>query len=440
MILPETRFLWLATATLLPAALLAVLAPGFAGLLPLAFLVLTALALVEIVLLGRQVATVSVAADDTVRFSCGREASVALHLAQPEGTQRRILLGLALPEGMSSSQPFWQGELRQAYGTLQWPLSAERRGHYALGPVYLRHYSPLRLWTRQVVCPIKAQAAVYPNLAAERKALAALFLNRSATGMHLLRQVGQGREFEKVREYLPGDCLGDIHWKATAKRRHLVTKEFQLEKTQRVFVCVDTSRLSARRGDEEAVPLLERFVGAALTLAQVAERQGDQCGLAPFSDQMQSLVRFGAGRGHFGALRDAVYRLTTSDVSPDFRELAASLGLHLRRRSLIMVLTSLDDPAVADDFIEHFTPLASRHLVVVAMARPEAARPLYSGPEVNSADALYQRLGGQMVWNSLQELTSQLRRKNIGFALVERDRLALELVSHYLDIKRRQVL
>jgi len=440
MILPETRFLWLATATLLPAALLSALAPDFGGLLPLAIVLLVVLSLIEIGLLSRQVATVTVSADDTVRFSCGREASVDLYLLQPEGQRRRVLLGLALPEGLSTSQPFWQGELQQVRGKLPWPLSAERRGHYALGPVYLRHYSPLRLWTRQVICPINAQAAVYPNLAAERKALAALFLNRSATGMHLLRQVGQGREFEKVREYLPGDYLGDIHWKATAKRRHLVTKEFQLEKTQRVFVCVDASRLSARRGEEEAVPLLERFVGAALTLAQVAEQQGDQCGLAAFSDQLQSLVRFGSGRGHFGVLRDAVYRLKTSDVSPDFRELAASLGLHLRRRSLIMVLTSLDDPAVADDFIEHFTPLASRHLVVVATARPEAARPLYSGSEVASAEALYQRLGGQMVWNSLQELTSRLRRKNIGFALVERDRLALELVSHYLDIKRRQVL
>ena len=145
MILPETRFLWLATATLLPAALLSALAPDFGGLLPLAIVLLVVLSLIEIGLLSRQVATVTVSADDTVRFSCGREASVDLYLLQPEGQRRRVLLGLALPEGLSTSQPFWQGELQQVRGKLPWPLSAERRGHYALGPVYLRHYSPLRL-------------------------------------------------------------------------------------------------------------------------------------------------------------------------------------------------------------------------------------------------------------------------------------------------------
>ena len=440
MIVPEERFLWAAALTLVPAAVVAALSPALAAVLPLAAVALVGLALIDIVLVCRLARSVTATASDDVRFSSGRSAELSLLLEQSDDQIRQVRVGLALPDGMATPQREWSGPLPHAKTLLQWPLTADRRGHYALGPVYLRLFSPLRLWGRQIVCPIAAEAAVYPNLGGERKALAAFFLNRGLSGMHQLRQIGQGREFEKVREYLPGDSLGDIHWKATAKRRHLVTKEYQVERTQRVFLCVDTSRLSARQGGEDVQPLLERFIGASLALALAAERQGDLCGLATFNDQMQSLVRFGSGKAHFGVLRDALYRLKSSDVSPDFRELAANLGLHLRRRALLMVLTNLDDPALAEDFLAHFTPLAARHLVVVAMPRPEPARPLYTGPEVSTQAELYRRLGGHMVWSSLQDLERQLRQKNVGFALIETDRLAMELVSRYLDVKRRQIL
>ena len=440
MIVPEERFLWVSALTLVPAAVTAALLPALAGVLPLAASALVCLAIIDIVLVSRLARTVSAKAFDDIRFSSGRSANLSLLIEQPSEQKSRVRVGLALPDGMSTGQSEWTGHLRQAKTELQWPVTGVRRGHYALGPVYLRLISPLRLWGRQVVCPIESEASVYPNLGGERKALAAFFLNRGATGMHQLRQVGQGREFEKVREYLPGDSLGDIHWKATAKRRHLVTKEFQIERTQRIFLCVDSSRLSARQGSADEEPLLERFIGASLTLGLAAERQGDLCGLATFSDQLQSLVRFGSGKAHYGVMRDALYRIKTSDVSPDFRELAANLGLHLRRRALIMVMTNLDDPALAEDFLQHFTPLAARHLVVVAMPRPEPARSLYTGPEVTQQDEIYQRLGGHMVWSSLQELERKLRQKNVGFALIEPDQLAMELVSRYLDIKRRQIL
>ena len=440
MIVPEERFLWVSALTLVPAAVTAALLPTLSGLFPLVVVALVVVALVDIVLVVRLARSLSVEASEDLCFSCGRSATLSLLLKQRNGQKSRVRVGLALPEGMSTDQSEWSGRLEQAKTHLQWPLSASRRGEYHLGPVSVRLISPLCFWGRQVVCPIEAEAVVYPNLAGERKALAAFFLNRGVSGMHQLRQVGQGREFEKVRDYLAGDSLGDIHWKATAKRRQLVTKEFQIERTQRIFICVDSSRLSARQGGVGEEPLLERFIGAALTLGLAAERQGDLCGLATFSDQLQTLVRFGSGKAHYGVLRDALYRLKTADVSPDFRELAANLGLHLRRRALIMLLTNLDDPALAEDFLQHFTPLAARHLVVVAMPRPEPARSLFTGPEVTAQAEIYQRLGGHIIWNSLQELEKKLRQKNVGFALIERDQLAIELVSRYLDIKRRQIL
>jgi len=109
--------------------------------------------------------------------------------------------------------------------------------------------------------PLPGEIRVYPNLHPERRNLAGLFLNRGAFGIHAQRQVGKGRDFEKLREYIPGDSYDEIHWKATAKRGHPVTKVFQVERTQEIVVVIDSSRLSAksyrttrRRTWEESAP------------------------------------------------------------------------------------------------------------------------------------------------------------------------------------------
>src|SRR5207247_4961504 len=104
----------------------------------------------------------------------------------------------------------------------------------------------LGFWAARKSVATKSEVRVYPNLFNERKNLAALFLHRGAFGLHAQRQVGKGREFEKLREYIPGDGYDEIHWKATAKRGRPVTKVFQIERTQEVYVVIDASRLSAR--------------------------------------------------------------------------------------------------------------------------------------------------------------------------------------------------
>src|SRR5262249_57242960 len=120
--------------------------------------------------------------------------------------------------------------------------------------------------------PVQAEVRVYPNLIAERKKLAALFLNRGPLGLHARRQVGKGRDFEKLREYVPGDSFDEIHWKATARRAKPITKVFQIERTQEVYVVLDASRLSSRN-TKSGTSILERQITAALILGLATEQQ-----------------------------------------------------------------------------------------------------------------------------------------------------------------------
>ena len=312
---------------------------------------------------------------------------------------------------------------------------------------YLQTNSPLGFWSIRSRTEAKTEFRVYPNLFVDRKSLAALFLYRRL-GIHTARQIGKGREFEQLREYQTGDSFDDIHWKATAKRNFPVTKIYQIERTQEVYVIIDHSRLSSRPAShthENNLPvsgatILERFVTSALIMGLVVERQGDLFGLITFSDKVQAFVRAKSGKPHFNSCRDSLYTLEPRDISPDFAELFTFIGTQLRRRALLIILTCLDDPVLAEGFARSINMISRKHLILVNMPRPYQARQLFSSSSLETTDELYQHLGGHIILRGLRKTEKALQSRGIGFSLLNSDKLSVQLVSQYLNIKQRQMI
>jgi len=447
LIVPSSRIMRLFAATVLPLSLASVMVPNGFALLAGLLLLLCAIGGADAWLAERRRRGIDVEFPERLNLSCDRQAVLTFTVSDVSGAPRSLVIGLQLPNGVTSPYPEYPlqlpGERQSIRG--QWPLTASRRGSHLLGQCRLRVPSPLGLWYAQGSLPAGTRLRVYPNLAEERKRLAALFLNRNTALVRPARQVGQGREFEKLRLYLPGDSIGDIHWRATAKRGQPVTKEFRIERTQEVYVIIDASRLSARQaaprsGEGSGEPLLERYIRSALILGSVAQKQGDLFGVMAFSDQVLGFVRAKSGTGHFGTCRDALLNLASAGVNPGYDEAASFLAARLRRRALLIFLTSLDEPALAEGFVRCIGVLGRRHLVCVAMQRPEAAAPLFSGGEATGLDDIYRSLGGHLVWHGLREMKQTLRLAGVQLSLVEDERLSAEVVSRYLDVKRRQML
>ena len=191
---------------------------------------------------------ISVTFPDVVRLSKDRAAKLELRLRNEHQKRKQLRLALALPVAMESSQEDLRVELPQGseWSRLLWPCVPRRRGRMVLDAVHAECISPLGFWAVRRKLSARCEVRVYPNLSMDRKSLAALFLNRSTLGLHAQRQLGKGREFEKLREYVPGDGYDEVHWKATARRGKPITKVFQIEKTQEIYVVIDASRLSAR--------------------------------------------------------------------------------------------------------------------------------------------------------------------------------------------------
>jgi uncharacterized protein (DUF58 family) len=349
---------------------------------------------------------------------------------------------------------------------------------HRLSDCFVQTLSPLKLWAvraeKQSVCEVR----VYPDLAAERRKTASILL-RGVAGTHLLRQIGQGREFEKLREYVPGDSYSEIHWKATAKRGRPITKAFQVEKTQEVYLVLDNSRLSGRHFEAswerrhparigaantinlaggasgagkmpalpaedgesaEATSALEYFISAGLLLGIAAQHYGDLFGLVVYGDRIQRFVRAGGGRQHFNACRQALYDLKTSPASPDLQELGSFIGGRLRRRALLVFLTDFDDPVTTESFVRNMELAARRHLVLVNTLKDHAIARLFTQQPVASLDDVYASLAGHLEWQRVNELQRTLSRMGVHMELHQPEWLGSRLISQYLNVKQRQLL
>jgi uncharacterized protein (DUF58 family) len=407
---------------------------------------------------------ITVTLPEVIRLSKDREAKLELRLQNERQTRKQLRVALALPRAMESSQEDLQVELPAGseWSRLLWPCVPRRRGSVVLEAVHVERISPLGFWAMRRRLAARCEVRVYPNLSSDRKTLAALFLNRSTLGLHAQRQLGKGREFEKLREYVPGDGYDEVHWKATARRGKPITKVFQIEKTQEIYVVIDASRLSAREtvpsskfqvpswaeggaelgagNPEPGTSILEQYITAALMLGLAAEKQGDLFGLITFSDKVQKFVRAKNGKAHYSTCRESLFTLQPQVVSPDFDELCTFIRLRLRRRTMLFFLTSLDDPVLAESFVRNLDLIRRQHLVLVNMIQPPGVEPVFTNPNVATVDQLYQHLGGHLQWTKLRGLETVLKRRGMQFSLLGNERLSTELVAQYLNVKRRQLL
>jgi len=446
----------------LPFAVVAAVVPETAVLAGLFIAAVLVLALLDAALAFGSLDSVSIELPPVVRLSKDRAGAIELRIKNERRQSRRLRLGLALPREFHSPEEDLLTVLpaNALFSRLEWPCTPLKRGNYPVESCYLEAASQWGFWAVRARKHTHAEIRVYPNLLTERKGVAALFLSRGQFGAHAQRQVGKGRDFEKLREYIPGDSFEDVHWKATAKRGRPVTKIFQIERTQEVYVIIDASRLSARSMEvagsvaqgspavsristfslQPSTTVLERFITAGLILGLAAEQRGDLFGLLTFSDKVEKFVRAKNGQAHYNACRDALYTLQPKTATPDFDELCAFIRVRLRRRALLVFLTSLDDPVLAESFVRNMDLVCRQHLVLVNMLQPAGARSVFSDARVSSLDEIYRQLGGHVLWHNLRELEKVLQRRGVAFALLDNEKLSAQLVSQYLNVKRRQLI
>lgn len=456
-LVPHPRLLWLVALTVVPAATLAGVTPQGAAAAGGVVLFIGLVALMDALAGRSRLQDISLTAPPVAHGAKGREVELRVAL---DGLRARTRAGLSLPDVVRCDQPVVS--VAPPAGEAVWVLLVLKRGRHLFDHLYVEANSPLGLWQHRRALPLGTELRVYPDLRRERRGLAAVFLNKSAIGFHTRSQIGKGREFDHLREYVAGDDFADIHWKTTARRGFPVTKTYRIERTREVYAVIDHSRLSAREikqpleagvptevahaeghltgGDQHVTTRLERALESALILGLAAERQHDLFGFVTFADQVTRFVRSGSGRAHFGICRQALCTLEPRLTSPNFEELFVYLRKTLTRRALLIIMTDLSDPLQAESFVQSLRLVSRQHLVLVSMIRPETAAPLFSHADTASLDDVYRDLGGHFLWHDLQEVGKVLGQQGVTLTLPDSGALATDVVSRYMEVKQRQML
>lgn len=320
--------------------------------------------------------------------------------------------------------------------TLTYRLRPIARGDAHFQAPQLRLHSPLRLWRQLRGAGSGQSVKVYPDFAPlTRFALFSADQASRLVGAHLKRRRGEGTDFHQMREYRIGDSLRQIDWKATARARKLISREYQDEKNQQLVLMLDTGRRMLAQ--EDALSHFDHALNAALVVAYLALRQGDAVGLFAAG----SARRWVAPKRSMGAidtLLRASYDLQPQAVATDYLAAATELSLHQRRRSLVMLVTNLRDEDI-DDLLVAVRMLQRRHLVCVASLRERELDEALARPVGDLADAVH---AGAIARYLEQRAAAHdtLRRNHVMVLDVTCADLPAALVERYLAVKRDGLL
>jgi uncharacterized protein (DUF58 family) len=419
---------WALLGLLVSASLLPIAAWGIAG----GVVVLLAL-LDGRALLRRVPPRVARTLPEVLPLGLEREVELCLTSAR---AQRLDVHDLHPPGWASSGLPRRLQLPAESDTRLRYRLQPTMRGDFRFDGVHLRLHSPWALWRRTLVAGDAQRVRVYPNFAPlARLALLGSEQASRLVGAHLKRRRGEGTDFHQMRDYRIGDSLRQVDWKATARTRRLISREYQDERNQQLLLVVDTGRrMLARDG---ALAHFDRALDAALVVGYLALRQGDAVGLLA-TGGAQRWVAPQRGLGAIDVLLRASYDLQPDAVATDYLAAATELALRQRRRALVMLVTNLRDEDI-EDVLAAVRLLQQRHRVVVASLREEALDAALATPPEGLPDALRAAAAARYL-EQRGAAHEALRQHRVTVLDVTCAELPGALVERYLAIKRDGLL
>ncbi|HYR53975.1 MAG TPA: DUF58 domain-containing protein [Methylomirabilota bacterium] len=321
---------------------------------------------------------------------------------------------------------------------LTYATSSPKRGAYRFGPVDLQVSRRDGWWRRQVRLQHPNEVAVFPNVVAIKRMQLTLRRGlRVMAGLRRARPPGASTAFAGLRDYVRGDDIRRVSWTATARRDHPVVVEVEAERGQQVMIAIDCGRLMTAPAGE--LDKLDHAINAALMLAWVAQAYGDRVGLMTFDDRVTSFIKPERGSAQLRRITEELYAIKPEYVEPDFGHAFTHLSLRLGRRSMVVILTDLQDPEASKELVAHCLRLAARHLVlVVAMSDPSVVN-AREAPVTTSSRA-YEWAAAEEFMASRRESFELLRRGGVLGLDVVAGSLSPALVERYLELKERALL
>ncbi|WP_314406909.1 DUF58 domain-containing protein [Pseudomonas kuykendallii] len=368
----------------------------------------------------------------------GRSEEVRLELAHDHARPLRVEVFDHVPDGLAFEALPQSVELRPGeIISFGYRLRPRVRGHFSFVRCELGVPSPLGLWRARRLLALPGETRVYPDFARLYGAqLMAVDDWLSQLGVRQRPRRGLGQEFHQLREFRDGDTLRQIDWKATARKRMPIAREYQDERDQQIIFLLDCGRRMRSQDDELAH--FDHALNACLLLSYVALRQGDAVGLATFASEHDRHVAPAKGHAQLSVLLNAVYDLASSQRPADYAAAVSQLLARQRRRALVVLVSNLRDED-DEELLGALKRLGRQHRVLVASLREEVLDRLRQTPVRGYDDALAY-CGTLNYLNARGGLHDRLAANGLPILDARPGELGPELVGRYLAWKKAGVL
>jgi uncharacterized protein (DUF58 family) len=343
----------------------------------------------------------------------------------PEQFQRRDFLMHARLEA--------RGETR-----LRYTLRPVKRGIYTFGALNVFVRSPLGLVERRYRCSQGRSVPVYPSfLQMRRYQLMAINDRLSQVGIKRVRKLGHSMEFEQVRDYVKGDDIRTINWKATARRGQMMVNGYTEERSQQVYCLIDKGR--TMRMPFDGMSLLDHAINASVVLSNVALVKQDKAGILTFSEDIGQFLPASSRIAQMGAILEVLHHQKTRFLESDYERLYTFVRKRISQRSLIMLFTNFESLGGLRRQLPYLRRIAVDHLLMVVFFENPMLKERVEAP-AQTVEEVYHRTIAARFDQEKRQIVRELRLHGIGSILTPPSELTVQAVNSYLEIKARQAI
>lgn len=317
-------------------------------------------------------------------------------------------------------------------------LRPVERGEYQFGALNCYVSSAIGLVAKRYRFDSDKIVPVYPSYIQLRKYGLVAFNDKfKHFGLRKIRRIGHTTEFEQIKEYVRGDDIRTINWKATAKRNELMVNQYQDEKAQEIYLVIDKGR--QMKMPFNGMTLLDYAINSTLVLANVIINKSDKAGMFTFSRKVENIIAADRRKTQMQLITENLYSIQTDFKESDFSRLYVDVKRTVRQRSLLMLFTNFDTIESMKRQLPYLKGMARSHLLVIVFFRNTELDHIM---ERKSSDLfeVFEKVTAEKYEFEKRLIVNELRKHGIYSVLTEPENLTMETINKYLEIKARGLL
>jgi uncharacterized protein (DUF58 family) len=319
-------------------------------------------------------------------------------------------------------------------GVISYKLRPTKRGLYNFGHINVYTNSPLRLVTRKYILGEEKELKCYPSFLKLNNFTVNAFTDSNLQGTKKVRRLGHSLEFEQIKEYVAGDDIRMLNWKATAKRNQLMVNQYVDERSQPIYSIIDKGRTMQMHF--EGLSLLDYAINATLAVSNAVLKKQDRAGMLTFSGKVEDMIVAEQRNSQMRLISEALYNINTNFFESDFSQLYNVVKRRITHRSLLILYTNFDTMDGLDRQLPYLRGLAKNHLLLVVFFQNTELNHLLES-SAKSIQEVYDTIIAEKFMYDKKQIVSELKKYGIQSILTKPENLTDATINKYLELKSR---